>query len=193
MSRGRLLNRFGNDFEGMYSYHYSNFFLKRYAGIDSSVADHVGRSLIYMLGATISFVTVMYVGGPLSVVVAIVLGSIYYQGSSFGRSLRYTVLINQQWERCAMFISGDLCRLIGLYSYTDKYRETCGDWVCHGIFLLQNLQLTGDLIDSVSRSPLYSMYGETIAGIAVIRAFGASSKFLRDMLRDVDTVRFPLY
>ena len=32
------------------------------------------------------------------------------------------------------------------------------------------------------------MYGETIAGVAILRAFGASSKFLRDMIRCVDTV-----
>lgn len=44
------------------------------------------------------------------------------------------------------------------------------------------------MIDSVTRSPLYSLYGETIAGVGVLRAFGASSKFMRDMLRCVDTV-----
>ena len=43
--------------------------------------------------------------------------------------------------------------------------------------------------DSVTRSPLYSIYGETIAGVTILRAFGASSKFLRDMLQCVDTVR----
>ena len=32
------------------------------------------------------------------------------------------------------------------------------------------------------------MYGETIAGVAILRAFGAPSKFLRDMIRCVDTV-----
>ena len=47
--------------------------------------------------------------------------------------------------------------------------------------------LTG-IKDSVTRSPLYSIYGETIAGVAILRAFGASSKFLRDMIRCVDTV-----
>lgn len=35
--------------------------------------------------------------------------------------------------------------------------------------------------------PIYSIYGETIARVASIRAFGPSSKFLRDMLRSVDT------
>ena len=43
-------------------------------------------------------------------------------------------------------------------------------------------------VDSVTRSPLYSIYGETIAGVAVVRAFGASSKFLRDMICCADTV-----
>lgn len=42
--------------------------------------------------------------------------------------------------------------------------------------------------DSVTRSPLYSIYGETISGVTIVRAFGASSKFLRDMLKSVDTV-----
>lgn len=42
--------------------------------------------------------------------------------------------------------------------------------------------------DSVTRSPLYTIYGETISGVTVLRAFGASSKFLRDMLRFMDTV-----
>ena len=50
------------------------------------------------------------------------------------------------------------------------------------------LDIQGRVLDSVSRSPLYSIYGETIAGVTIIRAFGASSKFLRDMLRCVDTV-----
>jgi hypothetical protein len=40
----------------------------------------------------------------------------------------------------------------------------------------------------VARSPLYSIFGETIAGAPILRAFGASSKFLRDMLRCADTV-----
>ncbi|KIY47602.1 hypothetical protein FISHEDRAFT_14622, partial [Fistulina hepatica ATCC 64428] len=42
-------------------------------------------------------------------------------------------------------------------------------------------------LDSVTRSPLYSIYGETIAGIAIIRSFGALSKFLHGMLHYVDT------
>jgi hypothetical protein len=42
--------------------------------------------------------------------------------------------------------------------------------------------------DSVTRSPLYSTYGETISGVTILRAFGASSKVLRDMLKSVDTV-----
>ncbi|KAL4244437.1 ATP-binding cassette transporter C [Abortiporus biennis] len=56
-------------------------------------------------------------------------------------------------------------------------------------------QISRDMrrLDSVTRSPLYSLYGETIAGVAVIRAFGASTKFLRNMLRRVDTNTNPYY
>ena len=48
-------------------------------------------------------------------------------------------------------------------------------------------------LQSVSRSPLYSIYGETIAGAQVLRAFGAGSKFMRDMLSCVDTNTNPSY
>ncbi|KIY48114.1 hypothetical protein FISHEDRAFT_19963, partial [Fistulina hepatica ATCC 64428] len=42
-------------------------------------------------------------------------------------------------------------------------------------------------LDSVTCSPLYSIYGETIVGVAIIRSFGASSKFLHSMLHYMDT------
>ncbi|TFK73539.1 hypothetical protein BDN72DRAFT_893945 [Pluteus cervinus] len=48
-------------------------------------------------------------------------------------------------------------------------------------------------LDSVARSPLYSIYGETISDVTVLRAFGASTKFLRDMLRCVGTNSNPHY
>lgn len=48
-------------------------------------------------------------------------------------------------------------------------------------------------LDSVSRSPLYSIYGETISGVPILRAFGAGSKFMRDMLSCVDTNTNPYY
>jgi len=47
----------------------------------------------------------------------------------------------------------------------------------------------GDCIASVTSSPLFSTYGETISGLTVIRAFGMSTKFLKDMIICADTVR----
>ncbi|KAF8888603.1 P-loop containing nucleoside triphosphate hydrolase protein [Infundibulicybe gibba] len=47
--------------------------------------------------------------------------------------------------------------------------------------------------DSVTRSSLYSIYGETISGVTILCAFGASSKFLRNMLRCVDTCDYWCY
>ncbi|RPD54947.1 multidrug resistance-associated ABC transporter [Lentinus tigrinus ALCF2SS1-7] len=125
VSRGRLLNRFGKDFEG----------------IDSSLPDNFGRSVINALSVATTFVTVSVVGGPPFIIAAVIFGSLYYSvGKVYGQTSR------------------DMRRL-----------------------------------DSVTRSPLYSIYGETIAGVAVLRAFGASSKFLRDMLRCADTNANPYY
>ncbi|KAH7344787.1 multidrug resistance-associated ABC transporter [Rhizoctonia solani] len=125
ISKGRLLNRFGKDFEG----------------IDSSVSDNLGRTTMYALSVFVTFATVTYVGGIRFFVLACITGMLYYNVSKvYGQTSR------------------DMRRL-----------------------------------DSVTRSPLYSIYGETIAGVTVIRAFGASSTFLREMLRCVDTNACPYY
>ncbi|KAF8609600.1 multidrug resistance-associated ABC transporter [Ceratobasidium sp. AG-I] len=125
VSRGRLLNRFGKDFEGL----------------DSSIADNLGRTIMYALSVVVTFITVTYVGGLRFFALASIMAFLYYNVSKvYGQTSR------------------DMRRL-----------------------------------DSVTRSPLYSIYGETIAGVTVIRAFGASSTFLRDMLRCVDTNASPYY
>ncbi|KDR79985.1 hypothetical protein GALMADRAFT_242167 [Galerina marginata CBS 339.88] len=125
VSRGRVLNRFGKDFEG----------------IDSTLSDNFGRSVIYALSAMTTLVTVSFVGGIPFILAALLLGIVYWNVAKiYGQTSR------------------DMRRL-----------------------------------DSVTRSPLYSIYGETISGVTIIRAFGASSKFLRDMLRCVDTNANPYY
>ncbi|KAH9932951.1 ATP-binding cassette transporter [Fomitopsis serialis] len=125
VSRGRLLNRFGKDFEG----------------VDSNLPDNFGRSVAYTLSATTTFLTITYIGGLPFLLAAFIFGSLYYSvGKVYGQTSR------------------DMRRL-----------------------------------DSVTRSPLYSIYGETIAGVTVLRAFGASTKFMRDMLRCVDTNTNPYY
>ncbi|KAH9036170.1 ATP-binding cassette transporter [Lactarius pseudohatsudake] len=125
VSRGRLLNRFGKDFEG----------------IDSSLSDNFGRSTVNGLSVMTTFITLSIVGGLRFFLVILVIGSLYWNVSKiYGQTSR------------------DMRRL-----------------------------------DSVTRSPLYSIYGETISGVTIIRAFGASSKFLRDMLKCVDTNTNPYY
>lgn len=42
-------------------------------------------------------------------------------------------------------------------------------------------------LDSVTRSPLYSLFGETVSGVAVYRAFGASTIALKHMIQLADT------
>ncbi|KAF9239800.1 multidrug resistance-associated ABC transporter [Melanogaster broomeanus] len=127
VSRGRVLNRFGKDFEG----------------IDSRLSDHFGRSLILALAFCTTVISITVVGGLPFLCTAIALGFLYFSVGHF-----------QAYSQAAR----DMRRL-----------------------------------DSVARSPLYSMYGETIAGAPILRAFGASSKFLRDMIRCVDTNANPTY
>ncbi|KAJ6612747.1 P-loop containing nucleoside triphosphate hydrolase protein [Mycena sp. CBHHK59/15] len=106
VSRGRVLNRFGKDFEG----------------IDSSLSDNFGRSTAYFISTITTVLTISFVGGVPFIIASCITGIFYYNGV-YGQTSR------------------DMRRL------------------------------------------------ETIAGVTILRAFGASSKFLRDMLRCVDTVR----
>ncbi|KAF7316261.1 Multidrug resistance-associated ABC transporter protein [Mycena indigotica] len=125
VSRGRVLNRFGKDFEG----------------IDSNLSDNFGRSTAYLISSITTIIAISVVGGVPFIIASILTGIFYYNAAKvYGQTSR------------------DMRRL-----------------------------------DSVTRSPLYSMYSETIAGVAILRAFGASSKFLRDMLRCVDTNSNPYY
>ncbi|KAF8802271.1 multidrug resistance-associated ABC transporter [Phlegmacium glaucopus] len=142
VSRGRLLNRFGKDFEG----------------IDSSLSDNFGRSVIYILSCITTFTTISYVGGLPFIVAAFILGIVYWNVAK-------------------------------VYGQTSRDMRRLGESEYNG----SKSRYSGSMLDSVTRSPLYSIYGETISGVTIIRAFGASSKFLRDMLRCVDTNANPYY
>ncbi|KAI8149056.1 P-loop containing nucleoside triphosphate hydrolase protein [Fennellomyces sp. T-0311] len=48
-------------------------------------------------------------------------------------------------------------------------------------------------MDSVSRSPLFSHFSETIVGVSTIRAFGVSRQFMQEMLKRVDENARPYY
>ncbi|KAF7325781.1 Multidrug resistance-associated ABC transporter protein [Mycena kentingensis (nom. inval.)] len=142
VSRGRVLNRFGKDFEG----------------IDSSLSDNFGRSVAYLISSITTIVTISIVGGLPFMFAAIITGIFYYNGTEYRDSI---------WKSSLTF-----------FAAAKVYGQTSRDM---------------RRLDSVTRSPLYSMYSETIAGVAILRAFGASSKFLRDMLRCVDTNSNPYY
>ncbi|KAI8638609.1 P-loop containing nucleoside triphosphate hydrolase protein [Parasitella parasitica] len=48
-------------------------------------------------------------------------------------------------------------------------------------------------MDSVSRSPLFTHFGESIVGVTTIRAFGLSQQFMIDMLNKIDINSRPMY
>ncbi|BEI79510.1 hypothetical protein CcaverHIS002_0100390 [Cutaneotrichosporon cavernicola] len=118
-NRGRLLNRFGKDIEGL----------------DSKLANNFGRTIQYGLKVVCTVTVITYTGGWRFVVALCLVTVLYYNaGSVYGQASR------------------DMRRL-----------------------------------DSVTRSPVYSLSGETVSGVGVIRAFGASTVALAEMMKLSDT------
>ncbi|KAI9594951.1 P-loop containing nucleoside triphosphate hydrolase protein [Syncephalis fuscata] len=48
-------------------------------------------------------------------------------------------------------------------------------------------------IESVSKSPLFTLFGESLNGVGTIRAFGAESRFMRLSIERVDAMNRPYY
>ncbi|KAL7336764.1 P-loop containing nucleoside triphosphate hydrolase protein [Rhodotorula toruloides] len=122
---GRIQNRFSKDLEG----------------IDSSLPDNFGRSLMYGLGV-VTTLSVVASSAPTFLLGFALISVLYYRDARlFQTSAR-------------------------------EFRR----------------------LDSVSKSPLFSIYGEAIAGVAVIRAFGSSARFMAMMLdRATTNVTFYWY
>ena len=86
VSRGRLLNRFGKDFEGKTtsSPHLgSSQLIAMLLGLDSNLSDHFGRSTMYGLSALTTLVTISYIGGLPFILAMVVLLFFYWQGQSY--------------------------------------------------------------------------------------------------------------
>lgn len=151
-SRGRLLNRFGKDIEGL----------------DSSMADNCGSNRFHGNTLTISpsklslwleccrYLCLDHLCGRIAVC------------CSWRVSLSYVGAIRT--KRSLM--------LVLYYQAGSIYGQTSRDM---------------RRLDSVTRSPLYSLFGETVSGVAVIRAFGASTIALKQMMRLSDTNLLAFY
>ncbi|KAI8595921.1 P-loop containing nucleoside triphosphate hydrolase protein [Dissophora ornata] len=48
-------------------------------------------------------------------------------------------------------------------------------------------------IESVTKSPLYSLFGETLVGVSTIRAFGVEARFMEEVLAKLDGNNAPYY
>lgn len=127
---------------------------------------------MYGISAATTLITVSVVGGLPFIVVAALLGFLYYNGEPVSLRVFYTFLCNLSSRQ-------------GIRPNFSRYEKIGYDNTFSASHVVIELPFC---TDSVTRSPLYSIYGETIAGVTILRAFGASSKFLRDMLRCVDTV-----
>lgn len=81
VSRGRLLNRFGKDFERMTVFHVLECLFHSFSlGIDSSLSDNFGRSIVFGLAALTIIITISVIGGLPFVIAASVLSYVYYNG-----------------------------------------------------------------------------------------------------------------
>jgi hypothetical protein len=82
VSRGRLLNRFGKDFEGWFRFKsiLKLILLLLIIGIDSNLSDDFGRSIMYMLSGLTTIITVSFVGGFPFIFATFVLGIVYWNG-----------------------------------------------------------------------------------------------------------------
>ncbi len=103
VSRGRLLNRFGKDFEGKLRYPLEGLSGADVppTGVDSSLPDNFGRSVMYGLSAATTFISITIIGGLPFLFVAIILGWLYYSGKDLRTTLAYNLLIplhSYSWE-----------------------------------------------------------------------------------------------
>ena len=161
------------------------------AGIDSNLSDNFGRTTVNGISVITTFLTLSIVGGPQFFLVILVIGLLYWNSKYF-----FSPHCRKGPEVLSLTVSKVGCKKYRHMVYSSfrhrfmaKPLGTCDDWVGLSVSkLLCNMGLIKTPSDSVTRSPLYSIYGETISGVTIIRAFGASSKFLRDMLKCVDTV-----
>ncbi|GAA5864423.1 hypothetical protein JCM1840_000490 [Sporobolomyces johnsonii] len=115
---GRIQNRFAKDLEG----------------IDSSLPDNFGRSLMYFLGVLTTLAVIASAAPAFLIGFALLSIAYYHHARLFSHSAR-------------------------------EFRR----------------------LDSISKSPLFSIYGEAVAGVAIIRSYGASARFMALMLEKVST------
>ena len=96
----------------------------------------------------------------------------------------------------ALFLAGCLVR-----NFTVEFLEdtlaTNSDLLTFFIFCLQRVYIATSRqlkrIESVSRSPIYNHFFETINGVSVIRAFAQQSRFIQDNFNRVDEHHMAFY
>lgn len=134
VSRGRLLNRFGKDFEG--KIHLVSMILSPEAyvvpspGVDSNLPDNFGRSIMYGLSALTTLLTVSVVGGLPFVLAAAILCTIYYNGKfTFPQFLVSDSSIISAVGKVSSEHRVLLCRCeYHVLRSMGKHLEICGGW-----------------------------------------------------------------
>lgn len=64
-------------------------------------------------------------------------------------------------------------------------------WIIGSLYLTMSREVKR--IDSISKSPIYQHFGETLSGVSTIRAYGVGDRFIEDNLAKVDNNNRPFF
>ena len=129
VSRGRLLNRFGKDFESESKIAATDVFNCRLVSlelaIDSVLADHFGRTIVFGLNVLTTVLTITYVGGPLLLLALILLGVLYYNAAKVygqtSRDMRRLGLSSLLGSYCAsLHLDNRFCNTVATLFYVRR-------------------------------------------------------------------------
>jgi len=117
--------------------------------------------------------------------------------AGFGYSL-YNYLQHSCIHRCDLSSSGVLLLHPGVSLEIDFiFRKIVSLYCFFAVFQRFYVATSRQLkrLDSVSLSPVYSHFGESLTGVASIRAFGLANEFIKELENKVDisqTCTFPM-
>ncbi|CAG8547370.1 8114_t:CDS:10, partial [Gigaspora rosea] len=140
------------------------------------------HSTDYYLNIYVLITSLSIIGGVLRSV------WLYYGSLRASKKLYQTILHQVIRAPLRFFDTTPVGRILNRFSKDFETIDSTLTGIIYTIFGALYAKASRELkrMDSVSRSPLYSHFTETLIGITTIRAFSASKRFMQDMLLKID-------